>query len=200
MTYPTPAAPVDRELIIKKSRFIARLRPIDNPQAGQAVLAQARQLYPGATHYCHAWLIGDPSSGQGAMNDDGEPSGTAGKPIFNVIQHKGVGDVMVVVIRYFGGVKLGAGGLVRAYAGAAQAVLSGMEVVERVPETVFQLTLDFAKEQPLRRWCRQNDARLAEVEYGQQVGVRVAVPEFAIEAFESFCAANGICVTSDSAV
>src|SRR5690625_1242748 len=99
------------------------------------------------------------AQGQGAMNDDGEPSGTAGKPIFNVIQHKGVGDVMVVVTRYFGGVKLGAGGLVRAYAGAAEAVLSAMEIVERVPESRFTLSLDFAQEQPLRHWCEQHGAR-----------------------------------------
>ena len=192
MTYPTPAGPVDRELIINKSRFIAWLRPVQDRDQAQAVLEQARARYPDASHHCHAWLIGDPRSGQGAMNDDGEPSGTAGKPIFNVIQHKGVGDVMVVVSRYFGGVKLGAGGLVRAYAGAAEAVLSAMEVVEQVPESAFTLTLGFADEQPLRHWCDQHDARLDGVDYGQGVTARLTVADAAESELRAFCAAQGI--------
>ena len=194
MTYPVPGGPVDREIEINKSRFIAWLRPVASREAGQAVLDEARALYPDATHHCYAWLIGAPNSGHGAMNDDGEPSGTAGKPIFNVIQHKGVGDVMVVVIRYFGGVKLGAGGLVRAYAGAAEAVLSAMEVVEQVPESAFTLTLGFADEQPLRHWCDHNDARLDSVDYGQGVTARLTVADAAAPGLRAFCAAQGITV------
>lgn len=192
MTYPVPADAVERELIIKKSRFIAWLRPVDSREAGLAVVAQARMQYPDATHHCYAWLIGDPSSGQGAMHDDGEPSGTAGKPIFNVIRHKAVGDVMVVVTRYFGGVKLGAGGLVRAYAGAAEAVLSAMNVVEHVPMTAVALSLDFAQEQPLRHWCDQHQAQLIDVSYGSQVTARIVVADAALEVLLSFCAAHGI--------
>ncbi|MFP1683063.1 YigZ family protein [Alloalcanivorax sp. C16-1] len=192
MTYPVPGGPVDRELEINKSRFIAWLRPVRSRAEGQAVLDQARARYPDATHHCHAWLIGAPNSGQGAMNDDGEPSGTAGKPIFNVIQHKGVGDVMVVVIRYFGGVKLGAGGLVRAYAGAAEAVLSAMEVIEQVPERTVTLLLDFAHEQPLRHWCDQHDGQLDEIDYGERVRVRLTLPEARLPELDAFCAAQGI--------
>ncbi|MFP1679176.1 IMPACT family protein [Alloalcanivorax sp. C16-2] len=199
MTYPVPGGPVDREIEINKSRFIAWLRPVRSREEGQGVLDEARARYPDATHHCHAWLIGAPNSGHGAMNDDGEPSGTAGKPIFNVIQHKGVGDVMVVVIRYFGGVKLGAGGLVRAYAGAAEAVLSAMEVVEQVPESAFTLTLGFADEQPLRHWCDQNGARLEAVDYGQAVTARLTVADATEPALRAFCAAQGIIVEGPSA-
>ena len=190
---------MDREIEINKSRFIAWLRPVRSREEGQGVLDEARARYPDATHHCHAWLIGAPNSGHGAMNDDGEPSGTAGKPIFNVIQHKGVGDVMVVVIRYFGGVKLGAGGLVRAYAGAAEAVLSAMEVVEQVPESAFTLTLGFADEQPLRHWCDQNGARLEAVDYGQAVTARLTVADATEPALRAFCAAQGILVEGPSA-
>ena len=192
MSYPTPAGPVDRELVINKSRFIAWLRPVQDRDQAQAVLEQARARYPDASHHCHAWLIGDPQSGQGAMNDDGEPSGTAGKPIFNVIQHKGIGDVMVVVIRYFGGVKLGAGGLVRAYAGAAEAVLSAMDVIEQVPESTVTLRLGFAQEQPLRHWCEQHEGQLDDVDYGETVRVRLTLPEARLPKLDAFCAANGI--------
>lgn len=192
MTYPIPAGPVNREILIKKSRFIAWLRPVQNREQGHEVLACARREYPDASHHCYAWLIGDPASGQGAMNDDGEPSGTAGKPIFNVIRHKAMGDVMVVVTRYFGGVKLGAGGLVRAYAGAAEAVLSVVEVTRHMPETTLVLALDFPHEQPLRHWCEQHDARLADINYGQCVSASIIVAEDMVGAFESFCAAQGI--------
>lgn len=198
MTYPIPAGPVERELVVKKSRFIAWLRPVSSREAGQAVLAQARALHPDANHHCYAWLIGAPSSGHGAMQDDGEPSGTAGKPIFNVIRHKGVGDCMVVVTRYFGGIKLGAGGLVRAYAGAAEAVLSEMNVIERVSKRSLTLALDFALEQPLRHWCDQHGAELADVRYGQQVTARVTVAEALTVQLQSFCAAHGITNVAES--
>jgi uncharacterized YigZ family protein len=192
--YPIPAGPVDREIEINKSRFIAWLRPVNSREQGLSVLAQARARYPDATHHCHAWLIGSPSSGDGAMNDDGEPSGTAGKPIFNVIQHKGVGDVMVVVIRYFGGVKLGAGGLVRAYSSAAQAVLAAMEVIERAPEQSVTLHFDFADEQPLRHWCGQNLAHLQSVQYHQGVSARVTLPDDCLDGLHAFCAARQITI------
>lgn len=191
-SYPIPAGPVDREILINKSRFIAWLRPVASRRQGQAVLAEARARYPDATHHCHAWLIGSPSSGAGAMGDDGEPSGTAGKPIFNVIQHKGVGDVMVVVTRYFGGVKLGAGGLVRAYSAAAEAVLSAMQVIEQIPMLSVTLHFDFAHEQPLRHWCGQHQAELDAIEYGQHVSARVTLPKTALDTLTAFSAAHGI--------
>ncbi len=124
-TYPTPAQFIETETEVKKSRFIARATKVTDRQSAIAFVEQAKQDYPGARHHCWAYLLGNPASASSAAaNDAGEPSGTAGKPILNVIQHKGVGDVIVVVIRYFGGIKLGAGGLVRAYSGAAEAVMS----------------------------------------------------------------------------
>ncbi len=192
--YPVPAAAVEREIEINKSRFIAWLRPVTNRAAAQAVLAEARERYPDATHHCYAWLIGPPSSAQGAANDDGEPSGTAGRPILNVLQHKGVGDAMVVVIRYFGGVKLGAGGLVRAYSAAAEAVLAAMEVVEQEPTCEVAVSLDFAGEQPLRHWCGQHEAELMEIQYGEGVTARISLPDLALADLRAFCAAHGFAI------
>lgn len=124
--YPIPAGFLERETEIKKSRFIARVAPVSSRDEVKAWLEQARNDHPDARHICWAYQIGRPgAAAEAAMNDDGEPSGTAGKPILSVIQHKDLGDVLVMVIRYFGGIKLGAGGLVRAYAGATEAVLSG---------------------------------------------------------------------------
>lgn len=194
--YPTAAGPVDAEIVINKSRFLAALRPVSTREAALAALDAIRAAHPGAHHHCYAYLIGSPASGHAAMSDDGEPSGTAGRPIFSVIGHKGVGDVLVVVTRYFGGIKLGAGGLVRAYSGAAEAVLSAMVVVEQVFETRMTLFLDFAQEQMIRHWCEVNAARLESIDYsaadGAAVRAAVAVPDHAVADLKDLCATHQI--------
>lgn len=175
--YPVPAAPLRAELEIKKSRFIACAFPVTTREEALSCLDDLKQEFPDARHHCWAYLIGNPQgAASAAMSDDGEPSGTAGKPILNVIQHKQVGDTLVVVVRYFGGIKLGAGGLVRAYAGATEAVLSAMQWVEPVPMDTVTLTLDFSQEQPLRHWASQHDSEIQAVTYSQCVEVVLQVP------------------------
>lgn len=190
--YPVPAEPVDAEIVVVKSRFLAALRPVGTRAAARAELERIRAAHPGAHHHCYAYLVGSPQSGQAAMSDDGEPPGTAGRPIFSVIGHKGVGDVLVVVTRYFGGIKLGAGGLVRAYSGAAEAVLSRMVVVAKVVEARMTLFAGFAGEQPVRHWCALHGARVESVDYGESVRMVLAVPGGALPELEAFCAARGI--------
>jgi uncharacterized YigZ family protein len=194
--YPVPASSIDREIVINKSRFITWLRPVAHRDEAMAIVEDARQRYPDASHHCYAYLLGSPASAQAAMNDDGEPSGTAGKPIFNVIQHKGMSDVLVVVIRYFGGVKLGAGGLVRAYAAAAESVLSEVERVEHAPQTTVQLEVPFALEQRIRFWAAQHAAQVGEVIYGQQVRMAVLCLTVDCEDLLALCAAEQITVLS----
>lgn len=189
--YPVPAGYLERETEIKKSRFIARVAPVANRDEVKSWLEQAHQDHPDARHICWAYQIGRPgSAAEAAMNDDGEPSGTAGKPILSVIQHKDMGDVLVMVVRYFGGIKLGAGGLVRAYAGAAESVLSAVDrVVQRSMDTAF-VAMGFADEQPLRHWCETNGARVESIEYGSTVTARVSVPVDRGEQFGGFCDAQ----------
>lgn len=190
--YPVPAGPVDGEIVITKSRFVAALRPVGTRAAVLAELAVIRAAHPGASHHCHAYLIGSPQSGQAGMSDDGEPSGTAGRPIFSVIEHRGVGDVLVVVTRYFGGIKLGAGGLVRAYSGAAQAVLSKMTVVTHQPVSRVTLTAAFADEQAVRHWCSGRDATIDAVDYGERVRMALSVPRAWMPELTDWCAARQI--------
>ncbi|MDX1803509.1 MAG: YigZ family protein [Alcanivorax sp.] len=190
--YAEPAAPLERELIINKSRFIAWLRPVADREQAMAEVDKARAQYPDATHHCYAYLLGNPASAQAAMNDDGEPSGTAGKPIFNVIQHKSLSNVLVIVTRYFGGVKLGAGGLVRAYAAAAEAVLASVERIEHVPRCRVVLTLGFPLEQRLRHWASQHDAEVEAVDYGQSVTMRLLLPEQQRSSLQTLCDAEGV--------
>lgn len=194
-TYAVPAGELEREIEIKKSRFIARAGRVGSRDEAMAFLKRARGDYPEARHHCWAYLLGTPEAARNAaMNDDGEPSGTAGKPILNVIQHKGVGDVMVVVVRYFGGVKLGAGGLVRAYSGAAEAVLSALPVSRRVPTVDVVTEMDFAHEQAMRRWAAEHGAKVAPPAYREKVSLPITLPEGAQDELQAFCSARGIVI------
>lgn len=189
--YPVPAGYLERETEVKKSRFIARVMPVSSRDEVKVNVERAWQDHPDARHVCWAYQVGRPgSAAEAAMNDDGEPSGTAGKPILGVIQHKDMGDVLVIVIRYFGGIKLGAGGLVRAYAGAAESVLSAVDRVVQQPEVTVHVTLDFADEQPVRHWCEQNSARVEEVKYGTAVSMALAVQEMSLDELRAFCEAR----------
>ena len=194
-SYPTPADTVEIESEVKKSRFIARATKVSSREEALEFVAQAKRDYPDARHHCWAYLLGDPlSAATAAMHDAGEPSGTAGRPILNVIQHKGVGDVMVVVVRYFGGVKLGAGGLVRAYSGAAEAAMSQLPVEQAVAMQHLMLKMDFAKEQPVRHWLGQNQGEIGQIDYSAEVVMRVCVPQESGEALRAFCSAQGVTV------
>lgn len=197
-TYPAPVDTIETETEVKKSRFIARASKAVSREEALAFVEQARNDFPDARHHCWAYLLGNPASAAtAAMNDDGEPSGTAGKPILNVLQHKGVGDVVVVVIRYFGGIKLGAGGLVRAYSGAAEAAMSLLPVEQAVAMQQFMLNMDFAKEQPLRHWLGQHQGVVVTVDYGADVTMDISVPDERVADLKAFCAAHGV-VISDS--
>lgn len=197
--YPIPAGFLERETEVKKSRFIARVAPVSSRDEVREWVEQAHRDYPDARHVCWAYQIGRPgSAAEAAMNDAGEPSGTAGKPILNVIQHKDMGDVLVIVIRYFGGIKLGAGGLVRAYAGAAESVLSEVGRVVQRPLVAARVTMTFADEQPLRHWCGQHSATIDDVQYGTRVEARVLVPEDATGDFSAFCDAQKLAYDFDS--
>ena len=197
--YPIPAGFLERETEIKKSRFIARVAPVSSRDDVKSWLEQARNDHPDARHICWAYQIGRPgAAAEAAMNDDGEPSGTAGKPILSVIQHKDLGDVLVMVLRYFGGIKLGAGGLVRAYAGATEAVLSGVERVIQQPVSQVTVTMTFADEQPLRHWCDQNGAEIGNVGYSAGVTADVSLAEEQNQEFTAFCESRGIGYRFDS--
>lgn len=178
---------------IKKSRFIARAGLITKKETMKSIVHDMTVDYPDARHYCWAYLIGNPArASTAAMHDAGEPSGTAGKPILNVIQHKHIGDVYVVVARYFGGIKLGAGGLVRAYAGAAEQVLSQLKTIEQQPMVVYKLSMPFAKEQYVRHFLETHDGNVSDVNYMAEVLMDVEITEKNSKVFIEFCQANQI--------
>lgn len=183
MTYPIPASLAQAEIEIKKSRFIGLAQHIQSREAGISWLAEIKTTYPDARHHCWAYLIGNPTCATNAgMGDDGEPSGTAGKPILNVLQHKGVGDIMLIVVRYFGGIKLGAGGLTRAYGQAAQAVMSILPIQTFIPMKNLVIRCDYAQEQPVRHWVALAQGNVLSVDYLAPLSMLVSIPETELNA------------------
>lgn len=173
-TYHTPSAPCQAVYEIKKSKFIAYAYPIDDKSQVAFHVEQLKADHPDARHHCLAYVIGDPNNTTHAgFDDDGEPNGTAGRPILNVLQHKGIGDVLVVVVRYFGGIKLGAGGLTRAYATATQMVIDEMVLTPFVPKSVINVACDFAHEAQIRYLIGQAGGEVMSVAYAQDVAMTV---------------------------
>lgn len=125
-----------------------------------------------------------------AMDDDGEPAGTAGKPIYNVISHKDIGDITIVVVRYFGGIKLGAGGLVRAYSSAAQAVTEVLPTRRFIAQSHLVLTLPFALEQRVRQCVQHLGGAITEASYQQNVQLHVTLPETQVNDFRQLWEAH----------
>lgn len=185
MKYPIPAELVQTEIEIKKSRFISYARHIQSREEGMQWLNKLKEEYPDARHHCWAYLLGNPSCATNAgMGDDGEPPGTAGKPILNVLQHKGVGDIMIVVVRYFGGIKLGAGGLTRAYGQAAQAAMAILPVIEQVAMQRIVIKCDFSEEQFIRHLVEQFSGNIEQVDYTQGVTISLDVAEEKVAEFK----------------
>ncbi|HNE98916.1 YigZ family protein [Thauera sp.] len=183
----TLAAPVHSELIIKKSRFIGCVQPMSDRAGAQTVVAALWAQHPGARHVCWALLAG----GQSAAVDDGEPSGTAGRPMLDVLRHQDLEGVLATVVRYFGGVKLGAGGLVRAYTDAVAQALLEAEKVPIVRLATLRCVVPYAMEGLLRRELDAAGASLLAVAHGQAVELCFSLPEAAAAALRARLAEAG---------
>lgn len=168
----TLSSPVTAEVEVRRSRFLALATPVADREAALAEVARLRAAHPGANHVCWALLAG----GHSGMSDDGEPSGTAGRPILEVLRHHDLDSVLGVVVRYFGGVKLGAGGLVRAYTDAIAAALVDAPVVERVPESVLVVAAEYGDAERVRRWADGEGYETGHAEYGEAVRFTLRLP------------------------
>jgi uncharacterized YigZ family protein len=169
----TILAPAHHELIIKKSRFIACVQPMPDRAGAQKIVAALRAAHPGAAHVCWSLLAG----GQSAAVDDGEPSGTAGRPMLDVLRHQDLEGVLATVVRYFGGIKLGAGGLVRAYTDSVAQALLGAQKVAIVRLRQLRCRVPYPLEGLLRRELDMAGAALDAVEHLDAVGFTFSLPE-----------------------
>lgn len=163
------------EIVIQKSRFIGDAFHIASEQEALERLQQVRSEFPDATHHCYAYVAGEGGWNQ-RFNDDGEPSGTAGMPILQVIQSRELKNVLVVVTRYFGGIKLGANGLVRAYSRTAAEVLNVAGTARMVLSPSGIISVDYSYIGQVEYYLRQKNVHLVDVKYSDKVTMHVVVP------------------------
>lgn len=185
--YPVLASRARSEITVERSRFVATADRCDSVDAAREfVAAVARELGP-ATHHCFAFVVGAPGSlANVGQSDAGEPRGTAGRPMLDVLLGSGIGDIAVVVSRWFGGIKLGTGGLVRAYGDAVKDVLATARVVERIEWVAVRLTFDYDRVKVVDHVHPRFEAEVLETRYDARVTQSLRVPR---ERLESACAA-----------
>ena len=184
--YPIPARVHRVEEVIQRSRFITTVAHAPDADAAHAFVQRIREEYPDATHNCWAFVAGPPGSTTHiGMSDDGEPHGTAGKPMLTTLLHGGVGEIVAVSTRYYGGVKLGTGGLGRAYSGGVKLALESLSTEERVDRITVDVTVGYAEVDALQRLTAELDVVVEDEEYGASVRYRCAVPDSDLERFRT---------------
>lgn len=183
--YDIPADAVSiSEETIKKSRFITLLAHTDGVEAARAFVQQVKSEHPDARHHCWAWVAGAPhDSQQLGFSDDGEPSGTAGKPMLAQLMGADIGEITAVVVRYYGGIMLGTGGLVKAYGGGVQQGLRQLARTRKVPMKRYALKCDYAQLGDIERLLGRFDGRIDEIAYLDRIALTLALPYAHIEAF-----------------
>lgn len=185
--YPIPGATHRVEEVIRRSRFITTVGHAPTVEDARAFVAARRDEFSDASHNCWAYLVGPPgSTGQVGMSDDGEPHGTAGRPMLMGLEHSGVGDIVAVVTRYFGGTLLGKGGLVKAYGGGVQLALASLPLSERIPSIGLQVVVDYSTVTPMQRLLPQFEILAQDEQYELDVTYSLTLP---VEQLEPLIAA-----------
>ena len=180
-----PAGEARSELIVAKSRFIACANHADAVEDAREYIAAITSGYPDATHHVPAFLIGHGASVITHCSDNGEPSGTAGRPVLSVLTGSGLGDIAVVVVRYFGGTKLGTGGLVRAYTEASQRVIAQLPRAVKVSATTLMFELEYAQLATARRLVNQHRGDILDEVFQADVCMTVRLISDQIPEFEA---------------
>ncbi len=175
------------EEIIKRSRFIASVAWAPDVEAAKAFISVIKAEFPDATHNCWAYAAGPPGDTAAVgFSDDGEPHGTAGRPMLNALLHSGVGEAVVVVTRYFGGIKLGPGGLVRAYSGATVKGLENAPLREKITPARLKIGLDYALITQFKRSLSEFEVTILEENFSEAADFLLELPEEQAEGFVRF--------------
>lgn len=164
-----PAGAARAELVVVNSRFIACAAPATSVEMARAFINQIKDEYPDATHHVPAFIIGHAASVTSHCSDDGEPSGTAGRPVLAVLAGSGVGDIVVVVVRYFGGTKLGTGGLVRAYTEATQRMMLELPRALKVSTTTLRFELAYSQLTGARRLVKEHEGKILDEDFKENI-------------------------------
>lgn len=188
--YPIPLAgassPHTFSFTVKRSRFLTSIARAGSPEEAKAFIENIRSLHADATHNCWAFVAGPPgSTARIGCNDDGEPHGTAGRPMLQVLLHCGTGEICAVVTRWFGGIKLGTGGLVRAYQDSVSGCLESLPTEILVPSSVFALRIGYGDRDAVLRAVKQCGGRVLSEDFSESVRLSVSVPVGAADAFQA---------------
>ena len=184
--YRVPAARHRVEEEIKRSRFITTLAPTPTLEAARAFIAAMNAEFADASHNCWAYVVGSPGSpAQIGLSDDGEPHGTAGRPMLNILLHAEVGDIAAVVTRYFGGLLLGTGGLVRAYSGGVQLALAELPTIEKTPSVELAIVVEYSAVTPLQRLLPDSEVPVLDQQFAGDVTYRLRLPQEQTEPFSA---------------
>lgn len=182
LRYAIPSRIYRVEELIQRSRFITTAAHAPDANAANAFVDSVRELFPDATHHCWAFVAGPPgSTAHIGMSDDGEPHGTAGRPMLTVLLHSGVGEVVTVCTRYFGGVKLGTGGLSRAYAGGVKLLLQTLPTELKIKRVHVSVRVAYPHVESLQRLLDDLEVVVEHEEYGEEVRYQIAVPVMTLE-------------------
>jgi uncharacterized YigZ family protein len=187
-SYRTPARPVEVRTEERRSVFVCRLEPVRTEADAWGVVEAARARHGDAGHHCSAFLLG-PGGAVRRSSDDGEPGGTAGMPMLEVLDGAGLSDVVAVVSRWFGGVLLGTGGLVRAYGGAVRAAVAEARVVRRTPVVLLEVVVGHEAAGRLEHDLRARGTTVRGVDYAAEVTLRLAAAQTGVAALEASVAA-----------
>lgn len=171
------------ELIEKKSKFIADLCPISSKSDAEKMIESIKNKYKDAKHHCFAFCVYEDNQKYTKCSDDGEPSGTAGVPILNVIEKNGLYNALIVVTRYFGGILLGTGGLTRAYSGAATSAIKNAVIIHKECGLEVEVRMDYTESERFKFFCSQNKININNIDYNEKV---VFIIELSESQFEKF--------------
>jgi len=174
--YQRPTTYAEATIDVKKSRFIAQAYPIKTQAEAKSIIADLKEKTPNANHHCSAFIAGSPYvSGGYGLSDDGEPSGTAGRPMYSVIAGAGIGEICVVVTRFFGGTKLGTGGLVRAYSASVRELLDQLTLETVKPLLKVQLSFAYSHSAQVDSILHSSSAHIIEQTFLEMVSLIIEV-------------------------
>ncbi len=177
-SYLTPGGTQRSHLEIKRSRFITTISNVANKHQAIQLINSLHQEMPDANHHCWAMIAGKPAdNNQHHQCDDGEPRGTAGKPMLNVLQHSGIGNIVAVVTRYFGGIKLGSGGLVRAYTQAVTEALKTLDTQLTYTKSEVLIALPYTAFDSFEYWIRKSNIQVTDKTFAESILLTLQVPE-----------------------
>ena len=177
MDFITIKSDISSEIVEKKSKFIANLIKVENREEAEEKIKEIKKKYYDARHNCVAYRIVEKDSLIEKASDDGEPSGTAGGPMLNILRNQNLANILVVVTRYFGGILLGTGGLVRAYSDATIKAINSVDKVKKVMGIEFQISMEYSQLENFKYYCQKNKFNILNTQYSEDIVCNLTMEE-----------------------